>query len=59
MPYPSCDSARWARRWSWTGSGFGKIMKELSVRTRDDEDKVKTDRLDLEFVGGKLGGAER
>jgi len=34
-------------------------MKELSVRTRDDEDKVKTDRLDLEFVGGKLGGAER
>jgi predicted nucleotidyltransferase len=35
-----------------------KIMKELSVRTRDDEDKTRTDRLDLEFIDRKLREAE-
>jgi hypothetical protein len=31
-----------------------RIMKELSVRTRDDDDKVKTDRMDLEFIDRML-----
>src|SRR4030042_1411332 len=36
-----------------------KIMKELSIRTRDDEDKAETDGLDLEFMERKLSEAQR
>lgn len=32
-----------------------KIMKELSVRSRDDDEKTRTDLLDLAFIERKLG----